>query len=305
VTVGGSVLAGTIRAEEDLGPVKIRGDLFGTQDDLTGIVVTNGRLAGVTVGGSVRGGAGRFSGMISASKEAGAIIIGGDVVGGAATGQNNLWNSGLVTAQRIASLTLGGSLIAGTDNTSGVFLNNGAIRAGDGGLGSMVIRGNVIGNLTNPAIVSAMGVIGRTEPAIGFVRVRGRVELGQILAGYDRNGYEVHADASIGTVVIHGDFVASSISAGVGPGPNQKFGDLDDSKLGGLGFDVPEVPSRIDRVTIGGRVRGTDTSGDHLGIVAETIGVVTVGGRRLALNSGVGNDEIVVGDTGDFRINEI
>ena len=46
-------------------------------------------------------------------------------------GVADLFQTGLIHAKRIASLSLGGSLIAGTDNTTGSFSNNGAIRVDD------------------------------------------------------------------------------------------------------------------------------------------------------------------------------
>jgi hypothetical protein len=80
---------------------------------------------------------------------------------------------------------------------------------------------------------------------------------------------------------------------------------FDDSKLGGLGFDVPEVLSRIDRATIGGQVRGTDISGDHYGIVAENIESLKIRGKSVRMTPGPNNDDVSIGDTGDFRVNEI
>jgi hypothetical protein len=305
VTGGTGIYSGRIAANTGMGKVTVRHSLTGGAGLESGAIHSFAGLAGVKIGGSVRGGAGSFTGMILAESETGAVVIGGDLVGGSATGQSNVTNSGLVMARGIGSLTLGGSLIAGTDNTSGMFLNNGAIRAGDGGLASVLIRGNVIGNSTNPVVISAAGRPGKSDPSIGTLRVLGRVEFGQILAGYERDGNGANADARIGTIAVGGDFVASSIVAGVGAGPNRNFGDSDDAKLSGPGFDDPQVISRIDRVMIGGRVRGTDVSGDHYGIVAEEAGAVTIGVRPVPLHPGGGNDTIVVPPTDDFRLYEI
>ena len=99
----------------------------------------------------MQGGAGNFSGRIFAVGDAGTIVIGGDLVGGSAAA-GNLSESGFIHAKRIASLTIGGSLIAGTDNTSGTFAKNGTIRVDDD-LGIVLIKGSIIGNATNPAII--------------------------------------------------------------------------------------------------------------------------------------------------------
>jgi hypothetical protein len=226
-------------------------------------------------------------------------------------------NSGFVGARRIRRFTLGGSLFAGQRNDlpghpPAPFLNNGAIRVDDD-LGAVLIKGNLIGNSTNPAIISARG---QAEPpatadlAIASLRVLGQVEHGLILAGYDRLGHAVNADAQIGTVTVGGDWTASNLAAGATAGFNGFFGDADDSKLSGVGIkDETLVVSRVTRVTIGGEVRGTPGPGgltpDHYGIVAENIGSVTIRGDPLALTSGTGNDNIPAGDTGDFRVNEV
>lgn len=305
VTGGTGNDTGRIAASTGMGKVTVRHGVTGGAGNDSGAVHSFAGLAGVTVGGTVRGGSGRFTGLILAGGSARAVVIGGDLVGGSATGQSDVTYSGLVIARGIGSLTLGGSLVAGTDNTSGMFLNNGAIRAGDGGLGSVLIRGNVIGNPTNPAVISAAGRPGMTDPAIGTLRVLGRVELGQILAGYERNGEGTNADARIGTVAVGGDFVASSIVAGVGAGPDRNFGDSDDAKLSGPGVDDPQVTSRIDRVRIGRQVRGTDISSDHYGIVAEQVRAVTVAGRPVPLKPGAANDSVPIGPAGGLRVYEV
>src|SRR5262249_61311103 len=114
--------------------------------------------------------------------DGGTIVIGRNVVGGSAAGITDLAESGFVHAKRIASLTIGGSLIAGTDNTTGFFASNGAIQVNDD-LGAVLIKGSIIGNATNPAAIFARGSAtptATTDVAIGSLRVLGRVEFGKI-----------------------------------------------------------------------------------------------------------------------------
>ena len=241
------------------------------------------------------GGASSDSGSIHSVGIARPIVIGGDLVGGSASGTAPNFESGFVRARRIASFTLGESLIAGTNDTIGVFANNGAVRADDD-IGTVLIKGGIVGNATNPAIISARGKAVPTatsDVAIGSLRVLGRIEWAQILAGVDTGGGDKNADAQIGTVSVGGDWVASSIAAGAvnlgaddavgGVGPNAdnvNFGDAHDAKMSGVPKDTG-VSSKITSLTIGGQVLGT-TAGvgtDFYGIVAEVVGT-REGGRH-------------------------
>jgi hypothetical protein len=289
VTVGGSVTAKGVIEGFNLGPVAIG-------HDLVGLVRSDGPLAGVTVGGSVRGDLG--AGSVTALGALGSVRIDGDVIGGSASGIDVRLNSGSILARRIARVTIGGSLIAGTDTTTGDFENNGAIRADDD-LGPVLIKGNVFGNPTNPAIISA----GR---AMAGLTVLGAVDFAQVLAGVDRTGVPVDADAQVGPVSVGGDWIASSLAAGAGPGPDGFFGDGDDARLSGAGVtDDPGLSSRIAGVTIGGQVLGTAGGADHFGIVAEEVTAVSVGGVALALSAGPHNDDLAVGPTGDVAVREL
>ena len=311
VTVGGSLKGGAgndsghIESARSTGMVKITGDVVGGSGNSSGEIDIGDNLEGLTIGGSLRGGAGSYSGRVWAVN-VGSLTIAGDLVGGSAGGVASLTGSGYVECYRIARLTLGGSLIAGTDDTTGTFENNGAIRVHHD-LGAVVIKGSVLGNGNHPAIISARGSATPTaasDLAIQTLRVLGRVEFAQILAGVDVSGTAVNADAQIGAVTVGGDWVASSLAAGAVPG-NGYFGDADDARLSGAGVkDEAGLSSRIASVAIGGQALGTLGAGDHFGIVAEEVAVVTVG-MSLALGPGSGNDTVPVGITGDFRVNEV
>jgi hypothetical protein len=310
VTIGGSLRGGTqansgfIQSQGAMGAVKIAGDILGGSLLVSGAVISNGDLASVTIGGSVRGGAGDLSGMIRADRLI-ALKITGDLIGGSASGADDLMLSGHIAANRIASLTIGGSLIAGVDNTTGTFQNNGSIFVGHD-IGSALIKGNIIGNVTNSAVISARGSATPTATSditIASLTVRGRVEFAQILAGVDE-GNAKNADAQIGAVRVGGNWFASSIAAGALPGVNG-YGS-GDSKLAGAGVkDEPTLSSRISSITIGGQVLGTVGGSTHFGFVAENVGAVKVGGTLLPLTAGNSNDDFLVGITGDFRVNEI
>jgi hypothetical protein len=244
---GAGFVSGLVRSLGDLGFVTILGNLTGAGGDSSGEVISLAKLAGAKIGGTVQGGGGSNSGQIFSLGNAGNITIGGDVIGGSATGVANLTQAGFIGAKRIASLVLGGSLIAGTDSTSGAFADNGAIGVNDD-LGTVLIKGSVVGNSTNPAVISARGKAVPTatsDVAIGSMTVIGRVEFGQILAGFDFGSPAKNADAQIGTAIVGGDWIASSIAAGVFPS-NGFLGDADDVKMSGVNVkDVATISSRI------------------------------------------------------------
>src|SRR5262249_44784716 len=142
-------------------------------------------------------------------------------------------------------------------------------------IGSVTIRGDMVGSAANPAVISAGGHFmstGGPDLAIRSVTVKGRVEHGLILAGVDPitpYAYQpVDADAQIGSVTVGGDWIASSIAAGAVAGA-AGFGSPDDTKMSGQGVrDDPTVSSEIRSITIGGKVTGSDSAGDHFGFVA-------------------------------------
>jgi hypothetical protein len=307
-TVGGDLIGGTgqgsgrIESLDAMGPIKVAGNVVGASGDDSGWIFTDSTMASVSIGGNLEGGSGDKSGQIDALGSIGTIKITGNVIGGSASA-GDLQKSGYIQGQRINALTIGGSLIAGVNNTAGVFLDNGAIRVADD-IGTLTV-GNIIGNSTNPVIISARGraVQTSTDLAIGQLAVKGRVEFAQILAGFNTAGTGVNADAQIGPVTVGSDWIASSLVAGA-IASTGFFGDSDDAKIVDVNDD-PLVFSKIVSLTIGGQALGTIAGGDHFGIVAENVGVVKVGGTIQPTIAGNSNDDFAVGITGDFKVNEI
>lgn len=286
--------------------VRIGGDLAGGSAQDSGVISTSGEVASVTLGGSLLGGSGLASGRISTGGALKEVRIGGDVKGGSASA-GDLQRTGFIEAKRIGNLVIRGSLIAGVDNTAGVFANNGAIRVADD-IASATI-GNILGNSTTPATISARGSATPTaasDLAIDNLTLKGRVEFAQLLAGFDGNGIVANADAQIGSVNVGGDWIASSIAAGAVPGGDGFFGTGDDTKMAGGGVkDVPGLASKINSLSISGNVLGTLGGTDNFGVVAENVVAVKVGGTAIPLTPGTSNDDVLVGLTGDFKVNEL
>jgi hypothetical protein len=311
VSIGGSLfggignLSGQVNPGGAAGTIKVGGDIVGGIGVNSGVIAATAGATKVTIGGSVRGGTGSGSGGITANQAIGAIAILGDLIGGsAATG--DLVRSGSIQAGRIGSLAIGGSLISGVDATAGVFQENGSILSGND-IASILIKGGIVGNATHAALISARGSATPTatsDIAIGKLNVLGRVEFAKILGGFDRDGTPINGDAQIGTVTVGGDWIASSLATGALAAGTGFFGDIDVFKItGGGAKDEGTISSAIASVTINGQAFGTLAGGDFYGIVAESVGLVKVGGATLPTTAG--DDEFLVGASGDFQVNEL
>jgi hypothetical protein len=179
----------------------------------------------------------------------------------------------------------------------------GGIRAGQA-LGSVRIRGNLVGTSASPVLITAVGQAGATttDVAIGRLTVIGRVEHARILAGYNLIGTAVNADAQIGAVTVGGDWVTSDIAAGATDGLDDEFGTDDDAMIGGGSADIN---SRIGSITIWGQALGDVSGGDYFGWVAQAIGAVSIGGTMIPLTVGPGNDQVDIGATPGFHLLEL
>lgn len=306
---------GDIEVDGHLNSLKIGGSLVGSSGGLGQILVAKG-LRTATIAGNVEGASAINTGFINVASPSPAnyaiesLTIGGSVIGGSKQGTGDLLDSGLIRADGIKKLAIGGSIIAGTDATTGQYFGNGAVIS-NYAIGSMIVRGSLIGNSTNPAVIAAAGRQNEqhgTDVAIGSLTIYGRVDRGLIEAGVMQMmlpNQSVDADAQIGSIRVGGDWIASSIAAGAVAGPSG-FGTSADVKMSGAGIrDDATVSSSIGSVTIAGEILGTFGGTDHFGFVAERIGSVRVGGIALQLLVGKGNDDIVVGITGDFDAREL
>jgi len=310
LTIGGSIIGGSEEFSgtvfcRNLGSVKITGNIQGGSGDRAGAISTLGDIASLTIGGSLIGGSEDFSGSILTGK-IGALKIDGDLVGGSAEGAAILESSGFIRADRIASVFVGGSIIADTDLTTGAFEQNGAIQVFND-IGPITIKGSLVGNSTNPVVISARGQkvvapVATTDVTIASLTVGSRVEFANILAGYDVDLRGQNADAQIGAVTVGGDWIASNLVAGVDAGTDKRFGTADDVLIAEVGDD-PNIKAKIASVTIGGQALGTPVAGDHFGFVAQTIGALSVGGTLLPLTAAV--DVLSVGATGDLNAREV
>ena len=321
VFVGGSIRggkgegSGVVVGRSFLVPViRVNGDVVGDAGIGSGAIRVDS-VGTITVGGSLIGGTKSDTGGIFADGPISTVNIAGNIRGGSSNGTQDLVRTGIVSSRlaKIGIMTLGGSLIAGTDATTGLFSGNGTIQAGKD-IGRLTIKGSLVGNATHSALISAYGQAvapAGLDVAIGSINITGRVEHALIHAGIDAFG-QTNADAQIGTVTVGGDWIASSLVAGAKAGADGVFGTQDDVKFssGPANKDVAGVFSRISNVIIGGQVLGTEFTGDHFGIVAESVGSLSIGANLIPLLAGKHNDDILLaplidGFFGDLRLNEI
>jgi hypothetical protein len=312
--VGGSLLggsggsSGSIASRGVGGVSKISGDLIGGAGIGSGaLYITNQGINNLTIGGSLRGGSATFSGSIGATRIT-TLAIKGDILGGNATGSQDVEAAGSISASTILNLTVDGSIIAGVDATSGNFEANGAIRASRE-LKSLTVGGSLVGNSTHRVLIQANrqeNPTGTSDLAIGSIKVNGRVEYTRIRAGLLFETGAENADAQIGSVIVGGNWIASTITAGISLGADGLPGTNDDAKLNGIGVkDVASVNSKINSITIGGQILGTANGGDHFGFVAEVLGSLKIGGVNIPLLAGKSNDNAALGPFADFRAREV
>jgi hypothetical protein len=303
LTIGGSVIGGDgdypaslgqIRSSGTTGPVRIAGSLIGAAGDYSGSIDGGplGDITAVTVGGSVIGGAGLRSGAITTGQAMGAVKIKGDLRGGPGT------NSGTVAASVLASVTLGGSLVGGSNDSTDFVSGNGQISASAAsqGIGFVRIVGDIVGgslsgdgDLLNSGTIGAAAGIGRL-----FVG-------GSIIAGTDNgNGVLTRSGAInagfFGAITVKGSLVGNATHR------------LFLSTTGEIIFEPISGPA-IRKLTVGGQVEQTDIfagySSSKVGVNADAqIGKVTVGGDWIASNLVAGVDDVngKFGDGDDAKL---
>ena len=291
-TIGGSIIGGdkTLQGvfrttgRQHIGTLKIGHDVIGGSVDSTGNVFA-GTIGTATIGGSLIGNGVDYStGRVYSADRLGSITVAHDVR-----------NTG-ISSGKIGKVVIGGSLILDDEGTY-------ASVAASTTLGSIVVKGDVLGTADHPAGIYAGGpaVTATSQVAIGSITVGGSVEHANVTTG--RNATNGHSQ--IGAVKVGGDWIASSIAAGAltaaGNYDLTGFGNGDDALLPG---GPVNIVAKIASIVIKGEVRGTAGGGDHFGFVAQEIGSLKVGALTYALKKGV-KDAIALGSTGDFNLHEI
>jgi hypothetical protein len=311
---GSGASSGSISVDGSVGSLTIAHDLIGSSGSSSGSVSINGGLNALAIDGTVglMGGSADNTGTISVLGPLRSANIHAGVTG-SSSGAVKLTNTGYIQADSIGVMVLGGALTSGTAGSGGLD-TSGAIRS-TSSIGSITV-GSIVGNATNPAIISAVGQASLSanatrDIAIGSITVKGPgigtgpvTSYADILAGYNTDttdpgstllGTGVNADAQIGTVKINGDITATNIIAGVGPGATG-FGTSGSAALSGTGVtDLPGIVSKISQIIITGKVVSTSNPADTFGIAAQYIVSASYDGTPLALVPGPDNDTFAHG----------
>ena len=279
----------------------IKGSIVGGAGARSGLIKSY-NLGPCYIGGSIIGGTGNNSGGLNAfGFSVATIFVNGDIKGGDVTQEGvTLTNSGFIDGDASGTVTVHGSLIGGTnDTTTGKTKVNGSIVLGDAT--SVIIGGNVTGNVGSGGQKTAPAILGGPSSlSIGGDVINALIGYGV----YPSDDYKesIAYPLTIGTITIGGNFTASNISVGVGAGADLEFGTSDDAlKAASIGEAYAGIASIIIKGNLTGTVGGTDS----FGIQAERIGKLSVHGVAVNLAAGQSNDDILTGDSGDVRVREL
>jgi hypothetical protein len=290
---GAGVSTGEIFSTGAMGTVKIGRDVLGGSGSTSGIIFSANTLAGVKIGGSLVGGQNFQTGEIISFGNMGKVKIARDLIGGSISGtQTSLFDSGYIAANRIAGVFIGGSIVAGVDDsTAGALFKNASIRVNDD-IGAITVKGSLVGRTNDrgdsKVIIQARGqntlpADATSDIAIGRLSIGGEVQNALILAGFDSNLNPANADASVGAVKVGRNWTASSLVAGARDSGGDGFG-INDA-LQTTSDEVAFI-ARIASIKIKGVVNGTATPSDHFGFVAQQIGSFKSVGFTALLHAG-------------------
>jgi len=313
VNISGSIVGGTVAdavndidsglvyafggLQANIASVKVGGNIDGSaaNGSYTGVYAT-GAIKTVTVLGSLIGGAGQYTGTVSVGGGLGTVKIGGDLLGGTGNYSGSLQTFGTGS---IGSVTIGGSVVGPGASSVGILSSN--------QLGAVKILGDLRSALTGGVRIFAAGGLNAATPALAAaiksLSIRGSVTNALIYGGYDFSSNAVNPDATIGPVLVGGNWVASDLIAGVAAGVDTDFGTADDVKISEVTPDA--LFSKIASVTIKGLALGAVNGGTHFGIVAEQVGTVKVGVRSYLLALGTDTTGLYIGTTTDIRVREV
>lgn len=312
VRIGGSIIGSAgfrsaqIYAVLTIDDIRIGGDILGG-GSASGALSASGGMGNVRIGGSLVAGIGGSSGLIFSGKSMGNVRIAGDIVGGSA---DDIFDAsvtdagGILSYGRIESVTIGGSLVAGSNGGTGTLTRCGAIVAKHD-IGPIKIKGSIQGNSTNPVVILAEGQ--EEKPASGVdlgitsISVGGDVGFARILSGFDLDQMPVNADASIGTVTVGRKWICSSLVAGAQDSGADGFGINDSLQT----VRNTALIAQIAKIQIKGDVVGTLGTGDNYGFVSQQIGQLKISSRDVPLLAGANNDNLLFIRTNDLRLLEV
>ena len=252
-----------------MGVLTITGDVRGGEGNESALL-SAAKIGNVTIGGSLIGGSGEFSGAMRSNSSIGNVKIAGDMVGGAGIG------SGYLDAASLASLTIGGDLRGSSGNYSGavvVFGNAGNVTIGGsqiGGSGGFSGAFDVGGSLGKVAI--KRDKIGGAGFASALILTS--TSIASLTIGGDARGGDadlsggIAAGGTLGPVSIKGDVIGTAehpyLIRSIGPLTGTKSLALASLKVGGdfehslilAGYGFNDAPTnghaQVGAISVGG-----------------------------------------------------
>jgi len=211
--------------------------------------------------------------------------------------------STLLLADTFGKISVGGSVKGGmvmatkgfgSMSVAGSFLAGGLFSGGK--IHSVRVRGEMsTEEWSNPIRMMA-------RDGIDGLIVKGDVKNAVILAGYNQSGEPVNPDAHVGKVIVRGNWIQSTLAAGVEDSTGDGFGQNDTVISGDT---TPNVVSRIANVIVKGYAQGSPLAGDNYGIVAQQIGRVSIGGIPVELHPDVADSVLLDTTNNDLRVAEV
>lgn len=321
--------SGGILTKGGIDDVTVNGSLVGGTGVESGSVGSLLQVQTATVHGSVVGGAGKRSGGIVSRTSLGNVTIDGSLVGGSGSVSGAIGSDG-----SISMVQIGGSLLGGERPFTGAILSGHDI-------GVIAITGAMQNNLSFQAnftsIISARGILGSlsvaslsgtpdnrvmiaadNDPAISGLASSSAintlttsvVEFTNILGGFAFLPGKTYrnADASIGTVSVSSNWIASTIAAGALVKDRVFHGLTNKDLRRTLVHDggSPAIDSAINSLNIGGSVIRDDKSGQISGFIAERIFSATCVGTSLGpLTPGPHTDDNLIFNFNDLIVGRL
>jgi hypothetical protein len=237
----------------------------------------NGTIGSIIVGGSIIGGSGDLSGSISTGGSVGSIDIGGNLQGGSGSSSGSLQIEGGIGSLTVDNII--GYKLAG--DKTGMGASSGSVATGqplapDGGIGALIIKGNLQGGDGNGS-----GEIYQDSDSSGSYK---SVKIGgSILGGSGQNSGELSSNG-IGSITIGG-----SLTGGSG----QNSGELSANTFGSI--------------TIGKGIKGS--SGALSGYITSVDGISSIdilsGGITGGTATDAGSIQAATAPTGAALIDSI
>lgn len=280
VTIGGSLLGGTgMRSGQifsggtgGISAVKIVHNVVGAASDESGKIDSGGKLASLSIGGSLLGGGGdqdttTREGQVFAVGDIGGVKVGHDVAGGAGK-----YSAAIASDGTLVGVTIGGSLVGSSGFFSGAIVARdlGAVKIGRDLLGGSGSGGYIEGfdSLAGVTIGgSLVGGAGNFDGAIFTGARLGPIKVGHdVLGGGGGDSGSIRGELGIASATVGGSVVG---------GANVRTGSI-------IGGDLGSV--KIGRDLVGGSIAGTATTLDRAGYIEASgrLASITIGGSIIA-----------------------